>query len=140
MADVAVKESQKVERGQMLFPLDQEPFRIALAGAEAKLGIVRNEIVTLQATWRQKQAQIEQARIDVAFYETGFQRQQDLIKRGVASQTAFDQAKHDLDAARERVVVAQNDADAMLAQLGGKADAPSRRIRATSGASAGRQG
>ena len=33
VADVAVKESQKVEKGQVLFTLDQEPFRIALAGA-----------------------------------------------------------------------------------------------------------
>ncbi len=124
VADVAVKESQKVEKGQVLFTLDQEPFRIALAGAEANLGIVRNQLVTLQATWRQKQAQVAQARTDVAFYETGFQRQQDLLKRGVASQAAYDQAKRDLDAARERVVMAQSDADATLAQLGGKADAP----------------
>jgi membrane fusion protein (multidrug efflux system) len=124
VADVAVKESQKVDKGQVLFTLDQEPFRIALAGTEANLGIVRNQLVTLQATWRQKQAQIAQAKTDAAFYETGFQRQQDLLKRGVASQAAFDQAKRDLDAARERVVMAQNDADATLAQLGGKADAP----------------
>ena len=124
VADVAVKESQKVAKGQVLFTLDQEPFRIALAGAEGNLGIVRNQLVTLQATWRQKQAQVAQAKTDVAFYETGFQRQQDLLKRGVASQAAYDQAKRDLDAARERVVMAQNDADATLAQLGGKADAP----------------
>src|ERR1044071_1091741 len=124
VADVAVKESQTVEKGQVLFTLDQEPFRIALAGAEANLGIVRNQLVTLQATWRQKQAQVAQAKTDVAFYETGFQRQQDLLKRGVASQAAYDQAKRDLDAAHERVIMAQNDADSTLAQLGGKADAP----------------
>jgi len=124
VADVAVKESQTVEKGQVLFTLDQEPFRIALAGAEANLGIVRNQLVTLQATWRQKQAQVAQARTDAAFYETGFQRQQDLLKRAFASQAAYDQAKRDLDAARERVVMTQSDADATLAQLGGKADAP----------------
>jgi membrane fusion protein (multidrug efflux system) len=33
VANVAVKESQKVEKGQVLFTLDQEPFRIALAPA-----------------------------------------------------------------------------------------------------------
>ena len=87
----------------MLFTLDQEPFQIALAGAEANLGTVRNQLTTLQATYRQKQAQIEQAKTDVAFYETSFQRQQDLLKRGVASQAAFDQARRDLDSARQRV-------------------------------------
>lgn len=124
VANVAVRESQAVEKGQVLFTLDQEPFRIALAGAEANLGTVRNQIATQQATYRQKLAQIEQAKTDIGFYETNAQRQQDLLKRGVAAQATFDQAKRDLDTARERLLVAQNDADAALAQLGGRADAP----------------
>jgi membrane fusion protein (multidrug efflux system) len=124
VANVAVHESQTVEKGQILFTLDQEPFRIALAGAEATLGTVRNQIVTQQATYRQKLAQIEQAKTDIGFYETNAQRQQDLLKRGVAAQATFDQAKRDLDTARERLLVAQHDAEAALAQLGGRADAP----------------
>lgn len=124
VADVAVRESQAVEKGQVLFTLDQEPFKIALAGAEANLGAVRNQIVTQQATYRQKLAQIEQAKTDIGFYETTAQRQQDLLKRGVAAQATFDQAKRDLDTARERLLVAQHDAEAALAQLGGRADAP----------------
>src|SRR3981081_3948464 len=124
VANVAVHESQKVEKGQVLFTLDQEPFQIALAGAEANLGTVRNQLATLQATYRQKQAQIAQASNDVAYYENTYQRQQDLLKRGVAAQATFDQAKRDLDAARERVTMAQHDAEATLGQLGGNADAP----------------
>lgn len=122
VADVAVHESQKVEKGDVLFTLDQEPFRIALAGAEANLGTVRNQITTQQATYRQKMAQIEQAKTDVGFYETTAQRQQDLLKRGVSAQATFDQAKRDLDAARERLSMAQHDAEAALAQLGGNAN------------------
>ena len=124
VANVAVKESQQVDKGQVLFTLDQEPFQIALAGAQANLGTVRNQLTTLQATYRQKQAQIEQAKTDVAFYETTFQRQQDLLKRGVASQAAYDQARRDLNSARQKVTMAQSDAQATLAQLGGNADAP----------------
>ena len=124
VAKVDVHESEKVEKGQVLFTLDQEPFRIALAGAEANLGTVRNQIVTQQATYRQKLAQIEQAKTDIGFYETAAQRQQDLLKRGVSAQATYDQAKRDLDTARERLLVAQHDAEAALAQLGGRADAP----------------
>ncbi len=123
VANVAVHESQKVEKGQVLFTLDPEPFRIALAGAEANLGIVRNQIMTQQATYKQKLAQIEQAKTDVAFYDTGLQRQADLLKRGVAAQATYDQAKRDVDSARERLDVARRDAEAALAQLGGNADA-----------------
>jgi membrane fusion protein, multidrug efflux system len=124
VSNVAVQESQKVEKGQVLFTLDQEPFRIALDGAEANLGTVRNQLTTLQATYRQKQAQIEQARTDVALYEANYQRQQQLVKSGAVSKAAFDQAKRDLDSARDHVTMAQHDAEATLAQLGGNAEAP----------------
>src|SRR5258705_9217592 len=117
VADVAVHESQKVEKGQVLFTLDQEPFKIALAGAEANLGTVRNQLATLQATYRQKLAQIEQAKTDVAYYEPNFERQRELVTRGAVSRASFDQAKRDLDAARERVTMAQHDAEATLGQL-----------------------
>jgi membrane fusion protein (multidrug efflux system) len=124
VAKIEVREDQKVEKGQILFRLDDEPYRIALAGAQAQLGAVRNEIATLKATYRQNQAQIEQANTDVDFYETSFQRQQDLSRRGVSTQVAFDEAKRNLDLSRERVIVAQRQAEATLAQLGGKPDDP----------------
>ncbi|MCX7361611.1 MAG: HlyD family secretion protein [Alphaproteobacteria bacterium] len=123
VARIAVRENQRVEKGQLLFALDDEPFRIALAGAEANLGAVRNQIATLKATYRQKLAQIVQAQSDISFFEGNFGRQQDLLKRGVTAQATFDQAKRELDAARERVTVAQRESEATLAQLGGAADA-----------------
>jgi len=122
VAEIPVTENQRVEKDQVLFRLDDEPFRTALAGAEAQLGVVRSEIATLQANYRQSLAQIEQAKTDVAFYQTSYERQQDLNRRGVSSQVALDQAKRDLDAARERVTVAERQAEAALAQLGGKAN------------------
>ncbi|WP_342361277.1 HlyD family secretion protein [Terrarubrum flagellatum] len=119
---IDVRENERVKRGQPIFRIDDEPYRITLAGAEAQLGSVRNEILTLQASYRQSMAQIEQAKIDVGYYDTVYNRQLDLINRKVSTQTTFDQAKHDLDASRERVVVAQRAADMILSQLGGKAD------------------
>ena len=123
VARIAVRENQRVAKGELLFALDDEPFRIALAGAEANLGAVRNQIATLKATYRQKLAQIAQAQSDISFFEGNFGRQQDLLKRGVTAQATFDQAKRELDAARERVTVAQRESEATLAQLGGTADA-----------------
>ncbi len=124
VAAVAVRDNQRVERDQELFRLDDEPFRIALAGAEAELGQVRNEIATLQATWRQGLAQVAQARTDIDFTATSFARQQDLARRGVAAQATLDQARREMEQARDRVTVAQRQADGALAQLGGSADLP----------------
>lgn len=122
VAEVAVAENQIVEQGQLLFRLDDEPYRIALAAALARLEGVRNELTTLRATYREKLAELDQARTDVAFYQAQFRRQQDLSARGVAAQMALDQARRDVDAARARVAVAERQAEATLAALGGAAD------------------
>lgn len=122
VAEVAVAENQIVERGQLLFRLDDEPYRIALAAALARLEGVRNELTTLRATYREKLAELDQARTDVAFYQAQFRRQQDLSARGVAAQMALDQARRDVEAARARVMVAERQAEATLAALGGAAD------------------
>ncbi|WP_019013090.1 HlyD family secretion protein [Elioraea tepidiphila] len=122
VAEVAVAENQIVEQGQLLFRLDDESYRIALAAALARLESVRNELTTLRATYREKLAELDQARTDVAFYQAQFRRQQELQARGVAAQMALDQARRDVDAARARVAVAERQAEATLAALGGSAD------------------
>jgi membrane fusion protein (multidrug efflux system) len=122
VSEIAVRENESIQKGSILFRLDDEAFRIALAGAEARLGTVRNEIATMQANYRQNLAQIEQAKTDVTFYQTSYQRQLELSKRGAGTQAALDQAKRDLDSAQERVRVDERQADATLAQLGGDAN------------------
>lgn len=122
IADIPVKDNQRVQKGQVLFRMDDEPYRIALAAAEAQLGTVRTEIANLQATYRQNLAQIEQAKSDLVFFEATYNRQLDLAKRNVASQAALDQAKRDYEGAKQRLAAAQQQAEAILAQLGGSAE------------------
>lgn len=124
VAEIDVHNNEAVKRGQVMFRLRPDSFRIALDGAEAQLGTVRNQVLTLQASYKQSLAQIEQAKADLPFYETAFRRQKDLVATSVASKATFDQAEHDLTAARERLTVAQAQAQSMLAQLGNDADQP----------------
>ncbi len=122
--EILVHDNEAVKMGQVLFRLDDEPYRIALAGAEAQLGAVRNEIETLKATYNQKLSEIEQAKRDSDYYKANYQRQQDLASRGVSSQAAFDQATRDIDVSNEKVRTAQRQAEVTLAQLGGRASDP----------------
>ncbi len=124
VASVDVRENQEVSRGQVLFTLKPDSFRIALDGAKAKLGAARNQLLNLQASYRETLAQIAQAEADIPYYQTVLERQQRLISGSAASQTAYDDAKHNLDAAQQKVAVAKAQADATLAQLGGNADQP----------------
>ncbi len=124
VASVAVHDNQHVKRGDVLFTLRDAPFRLAVDGAQAQLGTVRNQVLTQQASYKEAVSQIDQAKADLPYYETVFKRQQDLVSSVVASRATYDQAQHDLTSMRQKVTVAQAQAQAMLAQLGYDANQP----------------
>jgi membrane fusion protein (multidrug efflux system) len=124
VAAVNVYENEEVKAGQVLFQLKPDSFRIALEGAEAKLAAARNELLNLKASYAQTLAQIAQVEADIPYYQTAFDRQQTLITNAAASHATYDQAKHDLDAAKQKVTVAKAQAKTTLAQLGGDANQP----------------
>jgi membrane fusion protein (multidrug efflux system) len=124
VASIEVKENQLVQKGQVLFRLKPDAFQIALEGAKAQLGVARNQILNLQASYQQTLAEIAQAEADLPYYQTSFDRQQSLINSSAASKAVFDAAKHDLDAAQQKVAVAKAQAASTLAQIGGDASQP----------------
>jgi membrane fusion protein (multidrug efflux system) len=124
VASVDVKDNQHVVKGQVLFTLKPEPFQIALASARAQLGNVRNQILNLKASYNQALAEIDQAQIDLAYYQTNFQRQQTLVNVSAVSKTNFDDARHALDSTRQKITVAKARAQMVLAQLGGRIETP----------------
>ncbi|HVZ00143.1 MAG TPA: HlyD family secretion protein [Dongiaceae bacterium] len=121
---IEVKNNEVVKKGQVLYRLKPDSFKIALAGAEAQLGTVRNQILTLKASYSQALAQIAQAQADVPYYQAQFQRQADLKSSAAYNKAAYDKAQNDLTAAQQKVNVAKAQAAAMLAQLGNDADQP----------------
>jgi membrane fusion protein (multidrug efflux system) len=124
VAKVEVHNDQHVKAGDVLFRLDDEPYRIALEGAKAQLGATANQIDALKAQYRQQLASVANAQTDVAYYQLGIQRQTELASRAVASQATLDQARHDYRSAQDRMAMAQRQADSVLAQLGGDANKP----------------
>lgn len=120
---VDVHENEVVKKGQVLFRLKPDSFQIALEGAQAQLGNAKNQILNLQASYKQALAETAQAQADIPYYQTEFERQQNLITNSVASKAALDQARHNLEAAQQKVLVAQATAAATLAQLGGEGTA-----------------
>ncbi len=124
VAEVAVRNNDAVAAGQLLLRLDDEPFRLARDQARGQLGVVRNEIEAMRATYRQKLEDIKQAEGDVEFFRRQFDRQVDLLSRQAASQVTHDQAQRNLADARQRVASARHEAASWLANLGGVVDAP----------------
>lgn len=124
VASVDVKDNQRVSAGQVLFALDPAPFRYALERTQANLRNVRDEIAATKANYRQTEAQIGEAKDDVAYYRRQNQRQLTLHAKGVASQEALDTAEHNLATAQQKLAALRQRAAAVAAKLDGHPSSP----------------
>jgi membrane fusion protein (multidrug efflux system) len=122
--EIDVAENQHVEPGQVLYRLDDLPFRLALARAEAQIGTVRNDLNVLKANDLDMQAQIKQAQYDVGYYATELHRQQDLLSAHVASQTTFDTAQRGLQNAQQKLASVKDQLAGIAASLSGDPNIP----------------
>ena len=121
---IEVHDNEHVTQGQVLFRLDDETFRLALAKAESKLTQTRNDISALQANYRQKQADMQAAKAQLSFSQSEYGRQAALASQGYAAKSKLDDTKRALDMARQQTNADQQAIDAIVAQLGGDADKP----------------
>jgi membrane fusion protein (multidrug efflux system) len=119
IVEVAVKTNQPVKKGDLLLRIDPEPYRIALAQADAALASARLSVDQLRATYQQALAEETQAQSDVDYNQKAFDRQKDLLKKGVASQATYDQAENALRSAQQALTQAKEKALAAVAGLGG---------------------
>jgi membrane fusion protein, multidrug efflux system len=122
--EIDVGNNQHVEAGQVLFRLDDLPFRLALERNEAQVGIVRNDLNALKANYRDMQAQIKQAQNDVDYFTVEFRRQQELVNARVAAQTNFDAARRNMQNAQQKQASLEQQLAAIAANLNGNPDGP----------------
>jgi membrane fusion protein, multidrug efflux system len=121
---VAVHDNQRVDKGQLLFQLDDRPYRIAVEEAKATLAAARLQVEALKATYRQKLADAKGAEDTLEYQQREFDRQRQLAASGVAARSTFDQVQNALQVARQKVASTQSDVANTLAQLGGNPNLP----------------
>jgi membrane fusion protein, multidrug efflux system len=124
VVEIGVKDNQQVTAGQVLFRLDQRPFRIAVEEAKAQLAAVRYQIHALKATYHQKRADARAAEATSEYQEREFERQKRLLTSGTASQQQFDQARQAYENGRQQLASKQQDVAVALANIGGDPDMP----------------
>lgn len=116
--EVAVTENQHVKKGDLLFRIDPEPFRIALMQAEAAVDTSRLQIAEMQSGYSSKLADIGSKASDLQLAEENFNRQRELLARGFTTTARFDEARAQLAAAQSKREVATADAASARALLG----------------------
>ena len=121
VVELAVHDNQAVHTGDLLYRLDDAPFRIAVDEAAAQLAAARLQVDSLKANYRQREAELASARDTVAFQQREFERQQRLVGSGIASQLQVDRASHALDDAKAQIAATEQQIGAVVANLGGSA-------------------
>lgn len=93
VSEVYVEDNQRIERGEVLIELYDEPQRISLARAEANLATVCSELKSLQAEYISKQIDESNAETKLRFQERELERLQRLLVEESISASQFEQAE-----------------------------------------------
>jgi membrane fusion protein (multidrug efflux system) len=127
VAEVMVRDQQRVLKGAPLFSIDPVPFQLALARAEAQLSVVRTEIETLRAEYRSARTEAEEQAARIPFLERQLDRQARMKEKGMSREDLHDEAQNNLETGKKRLSALRERTSRALAALDGKPDAPAER-------------
>ncbi len=119
VAEIAVRDHDRVKAGDVLLRIDAEPYRLALAKAEASLELARTQVETARATWKETQSELGEVESHAAYLTRQLQRQQALAERGVVSASKLEEAQNEASVARDRLIVVRRRLERVLTTLGG---------------------
>lgn len=119
IVEVAVRENQRVSRGQLLYRLDDTAYRLALDKIESDIEIQRAEIRGLRAQWRTKREDIKAALSQQVYAQADYERQKDLAERKFAPAAKLEESRMSAEVARQRIASAEEELQRIEAQLAG---------------------
>jgi len=103
VVEIAVVDNQRVQKGQLLFRIDPEPYQIAVEQAKADLDKARIEIGALKTRYHQQLAELQSAKDSATFDAHEYGRKQALINSGFTSKATLERAETDLKVAQQNI-------------------------------------
>ncbi|RWI93518.1 HlyD family secretion protein [Mesorhizobium sp.] len=122
IVQVGIADNQTVKAGDLLFVIDPEPYKIALAQADAAVAAARLNVEQLRAAYSQAMAQQKSAKSEVDYAQSQYDRAADLAQKGINAKSSLDEARNDLDKAKQQLAVAEQGIISAKAALGGNPD------------------
>src|SRR5215469_14298438 len=118
VVEVAVRDNQVVHPGDLLYQIDQTPFRIAVERAEARLAAAGQAVGASTAAVDAAQAQLTEDTAKRTNARDQAARVFELVRVGVYPRAKGDQARGELDAAEAQVKQSQADLEQARQALG----------------------
>jgi membrane fusion protein (multidrug efflux system) len=122
--DVGVRDHEQVDAGRLLFRVDPAPFQVEVERAEAQMAVVKTEIESLRADYRVAMADAKEVEARIRFLRRQVERQAQLKERGMTREEQYDEARLNLESARQRLDAVNERAARIVASLGGEVDRP----------------
>jgi len=122
IVEIRVRDHELVGQGDVMLRLDPEPYRLALAKAEAEVDSARSAVEQLKVSLRETRAEAKEAENRLGYLELQAKRQRDLSGRGVSAVARVEQADSDEQQQRDRIAMLQQRIARVEAALGGAPD------------------
>jgi membrane fusion protein (multidrug efflux system) len=122
VTEIAVIDNQRVRKGDLLFRIDADPYRILVQQAEADLERTRLEIDSLKTKYRQQLAELESAKHSATFDEHEYDRKQSLIASGFTSKAALERADTDRKVSQQAIAAIKQEIANTIVALSGDPD------------------
>jgi len=107
IVQVLVRDGARVKRGQLLFRIDPQPYRVALEQAEAQLANARLQTTVLKTTAAGTSGDIRGAQANLAIKRNALARQQALLGKGFTTRADYEDALNEVRSAETQLADAQ---------------------------------
>ncbi|WP_305095785.1 HlyD family secretion protein [Croceibacterium aestuarii] len=117
IVEVNTAENHHVNAGDLLFRIDPSTYELQVQQANAAIANAQANVTALSNSADLSGADIAAAREDIAFAQSRFARQKQLMEKGFTTKADYDAAQHAVEQAREELRQAQARQAAAKAQL-----------------------
>src|SRR4051794_21458364 len=107
VVQVFVRNGAQVKRGDLLFRIDPQPYRVALEQAQATLAAAQLQTHVLQTTAAGTGGDITGAEANLAIKRNAFARQQALLKQGFTTKADYEDAMNEVRSAETQLADAR---------------------------------
>jgi membrane fusion protein (multidrug efflux system) len=121
---INIKDNAQVKKGEVLFKIDDMPYKIVLVNAIANLEKAKDYINSMKALYEQNLAELNKIDENIAYSKTEYQRYMELEKKSATSERALNLAQHNLDATIKQRNIVLKQIEETKAKLDGDPSLP----------------
>jgi membrane fusion protein (multidrug efflux system) len=107
VVQVFVRNGSRVKRGDLLFRIDPQPYRVALEQAQAQLASAQLQTQVLKTTAAGTSGDITGAEANLSIQRNALARQQALLKQGFTTRAAYEDALNEVKKAETQLADAR---------------------------------